>query len=352
VCAAPWPPVLDRESADFRGGFNRRSHRFRHGLVGHPLFALPRLARLAEAILARADPKRFTHVDGARPAGDVAYRESGARERTAGAVLELERPGTWIKLTCGHEIDPEYASLLEEILAELEGRTGVPLRRQITWVSPTIFLAAPNTVTPFHIDHEVTYLFQIRGSKEVHLFDPSDRSLIAEEQLERFYAGDLGVAKYRPEYQSKASVYRLVPGDAVHQPSLAPHWVRNGDEPTISMSLNFCLRELDRRARIYQVNHYARKLGASPSPPGAAPWKDAVKMAGLGFFSTKRPRSEREAVGSGLDRLLSPARLIKGWVAKTLPHQAITPGTAGRTPPAIPPTIPPAERSDEEHPPI
>lgn len=309
--ARPGPRLVDRESADFGSGFNRRAHAFRHGLSGHPLFSLPRLADLAKTILRDADPKRFTHVDGSVSAGDQAYRASRERERTAEAVLQVERPGTWIKLTCGHEVDPEYAALLSEILAELEECTGVPLRRRITWVSPTIFIAAPNTVTPFHIDHELTYLFQIHGHKEVNLFDRGDQSLISEENLEQFYAGDLGVAQYRAEAQARASVYRLGPGDAVHQPSLAPHWVRNGDEPTVSMSLNFCMRELDRRARVYQVNHYARKLGASPAPPGVVPWRDAVKIIGLGLFSSRQPRSEREAVGSGLDRILAPARLIK-----------------------------------------
>jgi hypothetical protein len=229
----------------------------------------------------------------------------------ADAVRQLERPGTWIKLTCGHEVDPEYAAMLREILIELEACTQLPLRRQVTWVSPTIFIAAPNTVTPFHIDHEITYLFQIQGRKEVNLFDQCDRSLISERELEQFYAGDLGVAKYHSEFQAKAAVYPLGPGDAVHHPSLAPHWVKNGEEPTISMSLNFCMRNLDRRARIRQFNYYSRKLGVLPSPPGAVPWKDAVKIASLGVFSARNPKSAREAVASGLDRILAPARFVK-----------------------------------------
>ena len=81
------------------------------------------------------------------------------------------------------------------------------------------------------MDHESNFLFQIGGEKEVNLFDPADRSVLSEREIETFYIGELNALRYRDEIQSKAMVYQLKPGQAVHHPPMAPHWVRNGSDP-------------------------------------------------------------------------------------------------------------------------
>jgi hypothetical protein len=43
----------------------------------------------------------------------------------------------------------------------------------------------------------------------------------------------------------------MVPGVAAHHPPLAPHWVRNGAAVSVSVSIDFCMRAFDRRARVY-----------------------------------------------------------------------------------------------------
>ena len=72
----------------------------------------------------------------------------------------------------------------------------------------------------------------------------------------------LGKLNYKHEYQEKASVFCLTPGTGVHHPIMAPHWVKNGDDINIMLSLGFRMRSFDIRSRIYKTNHYLRKTRA------------------------------------------------------------------------------------------
>jgi hypothetical protein len=68
---------------------------------------------------------------------------------------------------------------------------------------------------------------------------------------------------------------------------------------------------LDRRARVYQVNHLLRRMGLSPTPPGKSPVRDAVKVAGMGLLSKSAPRTIDEILFSGVNRLMAPPRAFK-----------------------------------------
>jgi hypothetical protein len=168
--------------------------------------------------------------------------------------------------------------------------------------------------TPYHIDHESNFLFQIRGSKHISLHEPDDRDVVPDDQLERFYTGDFEAAEYRPELQSRGTVFHLVPGTVVHHPPLAPHWVHNGNDVSVSVSVGFSLRPLDRRARVYQINHYLRRAGLTPTPPGRSTLRDSLKMAAIGALSKSKPSSPDEILYSGLNRLAAPVRTVRRWL--------------------------------------
>jgi hypothetical protein len=185
----------------------------------------------------------------------------------------------------------------------------------------TVFMASPNIVTPYHIDHEANFLCQILGNKDVFLFDPNDRELLSDQEIEKFYFGDLDGASYQAPLQNRSKAFRLRPGVAVHHPPLAPHWVRNGSDVSISVSINFCMREIDRRAHIYQVNNVLRKIGLNPSPPGQSRIGDIVKAGGMRLLSTSKPSSYRETVFSGLDRIRAPFRMVKRLMTRDTNEQ-------------------------------
>ncbi len=201
------------------------------------------------------------------------------------------------------KIDPQFKQLHGQLLCEIGQLSGVPLFDQITWSSLTAFLASPHVITPYHIDHESNFLFQIAGEKDLFLFDPSDRSVLSDAEIEEFYVGDFQAARYREELQHRAAGYRMVPGIAAHHPPLAGHWVLNGDAVSISVSMGFCMKPLDRRARVYQCNRYLRRLGLHPLPPGRSVLRDRLKIAGLGLLSKAHPKTQDEILYSGLNRL-------------------------------------------------
>jgi hypothetical protein len=279
--------IVETNSSDFRDKFNQKSFEFSHNLAEHPLFEFSRLIELANTIALKHDPNKVVCLSSNIPP-DCKWSDMTPKEQVAEAIAHIEKSGSLILIKSGH-LDPEYRVLMEQILAELEKLTEVPLHQEITWPELYIFISSPNSITPYHIDHESNFLFQIKGNKDVYLFDRLDRSILTEREIEQYFVGDLQAATYREANQHKATTYHLIPGTAVHHPSLAPHWVKNGDLPSVSLSINFCMRSIDLNARVYQVNHFLRKLGLTPTPPGHVAFKDRAKMTALGVFAKAKP---------------------------------------------------------------
>ncbi|MCC5632610.1 hypothetical protein LC613_33945 [Nostoc sphaeroides CHAB 2801] len=63
------------------------------------------------------------------------------------------------------------------------------------------------------------------------------------------------------------------------------------------------MRSFDLQARIYQINHYLRKLGLEPTPPGQSAIKDYAKILALGILSKRQPKNKFELLRSGVKRL-------------------------------------------------
>jgi hypothetical protein len=95
--------------------------------------------------------------------------------------------------------------------------------------------------------------------------------------------------------------------------------VQNSNNVSISASVGFCLRFLDRRARVYQVNHYLRKAGIKPAAPGISRLRDNLKAATIGLFSNSKSTDHDEILFSGLSRLLALPRLAKRLFSKKRP---------------------------------
>ncbi len=295
--------LLQADAAAFRLAFNRHSFTFAHALAAHPLFALPRLAQLAGTMLAAGDRCKFLALGGESASAASTFGSLPRAQRFASTIEELGTSRSWVKLSSADAFDAEYRALLARLLAELSELSGLDLDAETSWSSLTVFLASPGIVTPYHMDHESNFLLQVAGEKDLYLFDCNDPAVLSERDIERYYLGDFHAARYRDELQPRAAAYRMVPGVAAHHPSLAPHWVRNGGAVSVSVSVGFCMRALDRRARVYQVNHYLRRLGLHPAAPGRSALRDRVKSGALGLLSNRSAATPDEIIYSGLNRL-------------------------------------------------
>ncbi|KAM3097682.1 hypothetical protein ACKFKF_19245 [Phormidesmis sp. 146-12] len=308
-----------QQAQSFKEQFNRSSFMFSHNLVGNPLFELPRLVKLANTLIEDGPGTIRCQVNDV-PIHlkwmDATLKEQ-FQEQLPEYIANIEQSESWL-LLYSVQRDPEYAALLNQLVDELELLTGEPLRQEMTWLDAYIFIASPHSITPYHIDHESTFLFQIRGDRASNLFDQRDRSILTEQELENFYIGDQGAANYNADNQVHAKVYPLAPGTGVHHPVCAPHWYKNGDHYSVAMGVHFGLRSFDLSARVYQVNHYLRKLGLNPTPPGQSPLLDSFKIQTLGLFSKRKPSNKDEVLRSGINRIVSGVKPIATSVKSVL----------------------------------
>src|SRR5205085_8567277 len=187
-------------------------------------------------------------------------------------IRRIETCRSWMVLK--HvEQDPEYKALLDACLAEI-GRHSEPLDRGMCEREGHVFVSSPRSVTPFHLDHEYNFLLQVRGTKTIHQFDRTDRQVLKEEDLERFHDGAHRNLPWRDEMEARGSAHLLGPGDGLHFPVHAPHWVENGDAVSVSFSITWKTPAVLRTGALYRINARLRRRGFHPSAPGAHPARD------------------------------------------------------------------------------
>ncbi len=295
----------DVDRTQFREDFGVRAFRLQHDLAASPLFSISRLANAAERLLKAGLEGNFKLNHGSYHSG-ATFAEMGAKQKLLSAFDQLPDSDSWIRLSDLGHVDPDYMEIVYGVIHDVEVLSGRAIHATLANLS--VFMASPHIVTPYHIDHEANFLCQIAGHKEIWLYDPNDRELLPDEQIEQFYAGDGTAARYREDLQSRATRFELAPGRAVHHPSLAAHRVRNGPEVSISVGINFCAREIDQRARVYQVNHLLRKAGLIPEPPGRSRSVDFLKAGGMRLLSDAAPKSTHQLLFSAMQRLRRAAQ--------------------------------------------
>jgi hypothetical protein len=263
---------LELDNAAFHSQFGRTPFLVGHRLAGHELFSLPRLVELSR----RLPADRVEYNPGALPVNlDPAMtpRSGLSAEET---IRRIEECRSWMVLK-NVERDPAYRVLLESCLAEVRN-TSRTLTAGMRRKEAFIFISSPGSVTPYHMDPEENFLLQIRGRKTMSVFDPSDRSILSEREIERFFGGAHRNLVFRSCYQEKAKLVELTPGVGVHVPVTAPHWVQNGPAVSISFSITFRTRASMRLAQAHRFNADLRRLGLSPSPVGESVLRDSLKQ--------------------------------------------------------------------------
>jgi hypothetical protein len=140
-----------------------------------------------------------------------------------------------------------------------------------------IFVSSPDAVTPYHFDPEHNILLQLRGNKVMTQFPAGDTFYAPDETHESYHTGGHRNLVWREELATGGTAWPLAPGDALFVPVMAPHHVKNGPEPSISLSItwrsDWSFAEADARA----FNSVLRKAGLQPSAPGRFPAQNSAK---------------------------------------------------------------------------
>ena len=145
-----------------------------------------------------------------------------------------------------------------------------------------LFIASPNSVTPFHIDRYSTFLMQFRGSKTVTVAQPWDDRVVSQSDREAYVVRQNTKLPWSQQTDQLSTAFEFNPGEALHIPFVAGHHVRNGPEDvSISMSIIFNTRESIRWRDALSFNHVMRKqlqrMGMVPGKVGQSAWQDAIK---------------------------------------------------------------------------
>lgn len=259
----------------FSEKFDAQPFLIQHYLAGHPLFTLPNLIALSKRL-----PEDHVEYN----SGNLSVNQEYSQTPRSGLSIEetirqIEDCSSWMVLKFVQE-DSIYKELLNQCLDEIRPHSD-PIESGMCQREGYIFISSPSSVTPFHIDNEHNFLLQIRGQKTVYQWDPWDRAVLPEQELERFYAGGHRNIPYRDEYSNRAYRFDLTPGLGLHFPVNCPHWIQNGPEVSVSFSITFRTPASDRRALAYQANAMLRKWGMGPTPIGQSPWRDYLKVQGL-----------------------------------------------------------------------
>lgn len=268
-------------------GLDREAFTFSHQLLEHPALNLSNLGRAIPALpkeqvfyssgtLEKTDDFDRAHLD---KKNGLSIEETIERIRVSNSYIMVRSP----------EDDESFKDLYQALISdvtELMHRRGVgdvPLDPMLY-----LFIASPNSVTPFHIDRYSTLLMQFRGRKTVTIFPMFDERVVPAQEMEAFMS-HAGRTTYRPESEALATPFDFAPGQAVHIPFMAGHHVKNGsDDVSVSMSIIFNTAQTRAMSKAMMLNHSLRKRGLSPAPVGQSGWKDLGKA--LVFRSMSRVR--------------------------------------------------------------
>lgn len=261
------------DRAAFAANYPEVPHKLEHRLGRHPLLELDALAKLAEAL-----PESSIEYNKA----DLPLGIDGKPDPTGIPIGEtirrIEQTGSWAALKNIEQV-PEYAALLADLLAEIqpeiEAKTGRMLKTQAF-----VFITSPGGVTPYHFDPEHNILLQIRGSKVMTQFPAGDAIYAPDEVHETYHTGGGRELVWRDELLAGGREFALSPGDALFVPVMAPHFVRNGPEPSVSLSITWrsewSFAEADARA----FNAVLRRIGLKPQSTGRWPHGNRAKALG------------------------------------------------------------------------
>lgn len=217
--------------------------KFSHNLKDHPALRLDNLSRVLTSL--PQDQVMYSkglddlnanfdraHID---QKNNLSIEETIENIRTSNSYIMVRSP----------EDDPSFKELYSELISDVNNvmeHKGVGTEA----IEPKLFLfiASPNAFTPFHIDRYSTFLFQIRGSKEVAVFDQFDETIIPAKTREAF--ADYGANRpvWSESADKKAHKFQFSPGEALHIPFIAGHYIKNGAEDvSISISIIFRTQE-------------------------------------------------------------------------------------------------------------
>jgi hypothetical protein len=177
----------------------------------------------------------------------------------AESVRTISNNGAWIVLKNIEQSD-SYSNIVNAMIEQISAITTPEARIQKRLQEGFIFVSSPGSVTPYHIDHEHNILFQIEGTKRVTIY-PKEPPFLLPVELERLHCGGHRNLPDREGIESGGEEFVLTPGTALYFPVTAPHWVQNGDQVSVSLSITWRSNLQKRERHHHLMNAWRRERG-------------------------------------------------------------------------------------------
>ena len=269
----------DQARRSFAQNYPETPHILSHELTQNTLLTLDALASLASKL----PQNSIEYNRGNLPVGIDGKPEASGLP-IEDTIRHIATSNSWAVLKNIEQV-PEYQvmllALLEEIRPEIEAKTGAMLRPQ-----GFIFISSPDAVTPYHFDPEHNILLQLKGSKTMTQFPAGDARFAPDTVHETYHSGGARELTWRNEFAPLGSEFALESGQALFVPVMAPHFVRNGPESSISLSItwrsDWSFEEADARGS----NRIMRKFGLNPTPPKR--WPGSNKTKSLAYRTIRK----------------------------------------------------------------
>lgn len=255
----------------FASAYPEKTVRFTHELHSHPLLSIAALTELALSMR----PIDVEYNKANLPVGidPSAVPDNGLN--IAKTIQTIATNDSWMVLKFIEQHD-NYRHFLRELLSEIE-----PHVRDVTGemlkLEGFIFLSSPSAVTPFHMDPEHNILLQLKGSKTMTVFPADDDELASGEAHEAFHRGGHRNLEWRDDFASRGKAFELSPGKAIYVPVKAPHWVKNGPAPSVSLSITWQSEWAYHEQYARAMNAALRRFGLNPAAPKRFPHQNHAK---------------------------------------------------------------------------
>jgi hypothetical protein len=296
VSARQYRSILDRARADVSGpwlqfdeqvvhaSYNHAPFLLRHRLNEHPAFSLESLFELC-----RRMDRRDVKVRAGIVPKDCPFDSSLADHRQGltleDAIGDLSGRRAYIAIY-NPEKDPHYRPLIEGLLGEI-GLAVQRHDRRMNWYSTYVFISSAESLTPYHMDREMNFLLQIRGTKLAELWRGYDDAVMTPAQRDHLFShAEDARAKYCDDLDAKAQRFELAPGLGVHHPFIAPHLVRTLSEVSVSLAITFRTPRSDVWSDAHRFNE--RILRRLRLPAGSVRRSAAIDLTKAAIFRVAR----------------------------------------------------------------
>lgn len=258
----------------------------KHHLEETGLFTDEALIRLLDKHPSHLIDFQYVENDPEYPDRQVTVDFSGADGAT---MLKIAKTNTrvWLNLREAMNIQPEYKKVYDQVLDELEEKTGKNKARRNC--RGGLLISSPTAATPYHADPTTTLLWHIRGHKQVWVY-PVTEEFLPDEAYEKIIIGEVDEDVPFTCDLDKGAILapaNLTGGEMVSWPHPSPHRVENRTF-CVSMVMEFSTSESAfRNAGSFTNAWMRRRFSANPKPWAKTPILVKLAKAGLGRMLQK-----------------------------------------------------------------